>query len=125
MNIQPTSRKEPTLREVLRAVLKALRGLSKRKEKLPWWRRLLEFLKVLASYFVTVFVLLVCAIVVVDTCKELRTEKVLIEPLGVPPDLEKLGYSPGVIANMLVDRQGDKTRARQCDCVCQSWEGEV
>jgi len=89
----------------LQPVLNAIRHLTpKTKETQPLLLSIAEHCKAALTIVATcVFSVLLVAITI-NGFHKAKVDRILIRPFGVSPDLEKLGYSPQVVANILCDK---------------------
>src|SRR5439155_27261889 len=89
----PTPPDAQSLSESLAPLVEAIHGLSSKRESPS---RLQKWCKGISSVLVAALFILLFAAVVKSVYRQLTTDRVLIQSFGVPPDLEKLGYSPQV-----------------------------
>lgn len=66
--------------------------------------RLAQDVGALFSILLSVVLIVVIAALVFAFIKEVRRETIYLEPVDVPEDLVKRGYSPGVVTDRLLDR---------------------
>ena len=101
----PTNRRgEIATGESLRKLVNAVVALATKEEKPSSFRRIVNRLELVRSFLVSAILIAVLLGGGIQLWKQFHARTILIEPFGVTEELEKRGYAPRVVANLLADR---------------------
>jgi tetratricopeptide (TPR) repeat protein len=67
-------------------------------------KSLIEKLRSLFFFTITLIAIILCILLLIRVIQEIRKDPLIIQPVAVPSDLEKRGYSGKIITRMLADQ---------------------